>query len=288
MKGTIAGGVLMLAASLAVAATETDRRTVVICAPGFPGDTESAQPTMDAFALAAAAAAEWPAGSLRAVYHQTEQGGLDRIAGDDVVLAIVPLPFLLGPGAGLDLRPALLAETASGGDGVWSLAARRGAVASAAALDGWEITGRPGYAPAFVRGPILGEWGRLPEGARITATTAVLGALRRAAAGEKVAVLLDAAQTASLPSLPFAEELEVVARSGELPGAVLCSVGDRLPAGEADALFRGLLRLHKSPAGEEALQGMRMKRFRKLDEEALEAARRSYREASGSAPDRAP
>ncbi len=284
MKGTIVGGVLMMSASLAVAATDANPRTMVICAPGFPGDTESAQPTMDAFALAAAAAAEWSAGSLRAVYHPTEQGGLDRIAGDDVALVIVPLPFFLRTGERFDLRPALLAENASGTEEIWSLAARRGAVASAAALEGWEITGRPGYAPAFVRGPILGEWGRLPDSTRITATSGVLGALRRAAAGEKVAVLLDAAQTASLSSLPFAGDLEIVARSGRLPGGVLCTVGDRLQDGAADAFIRGMLRLHRSQAGEEALAGMRLKRFRKLDEEALEAARRSYREAIGRAP----
>jgi hypothetical protein len=274
---------LLLAGVLMLAAT-TAPRTVVICAPGYPGETETAQPTMDAFARAAADAADWPAGSLRAVYHQTEQGGLDRIARDDVALAIVPLPFLLRAGDRLDLEPVLLAETASGMEQVWSLAARRGAVASASALDGWEITGRPGYAPAFVRGPILGEWGSLPDSVTITATSGVLRALRRAAAGDEIAVLLDAGETKALASLPFAKELEVVARSRPLPGVVLCSVGDRLPESEAVTLFRGLLRLHQSAAGVEALQGMRMKRFRKLDQAALDAARRSYREADRSAP----
>jgi len=61
-----------------------------------------------------------------------------------------------------------------------------------------------------------------------------------------------------------------------------------LSSGEADAFRQGLLRLHRSPAGEEALAGMRLKRFHKLDEKALEAARRSYDEAKESAPDRAP
>src|SRR6059036_784782 len=42
-------------------------RTLVVCAPGYPGTTEEAQPTMDAFARAAEAAAGWPAGSLHAV-----------------------------------------------------------------------------------------------------------------------------------------------------------------------------------------------------------------------------
>jgi hypothetical protein len=288
MKCVTVGGLLIMATGLAVSVADVAPRTVVICAPGFPGDTESARTTMEAFARAASEAAEWPDGSLRAVYHPDEQGGLERLAGDDVVLAIVPLPLFLRSGERFDLRPVLQIENSSGPDEIWSLAARRGALPSPTVLDGWEITGSPGYAPAFVRGPILGEWGELPDGARITATSSVLGALRRAAAGEKVAVLLDTPQTASLSSLPFAQDLEVVARSGRLPGAVLCTVGDRLPAAEADAFLQGLLRLHRTPAGEEALAGMRLKRFRKLDEKGLEAARRSYLEAKGSAPDHTP
>lgn len=288
MRCVTVGGLLILATGLVLSAADVAPRTVVICAPGFPGDTESARTTMEAFARASAEAAEWPDGSLRAVYFPDEQGGLDRLAGDDVVLAIVPLPLFLRSGERFDLRPALQIENSTGTEEVWSLAAQRGALPSPAALDGWEITGRPGYAPAFVRGPVLGEWGRLPEGARITATSSVLGALRRAAAGEKVAVLLDAAQTASLSSLPFAQDLELVARSGRLPGGVLCTVGDRLPAAEADAFLQALLRLHQAPAGEEALAGMRLKRFRKLDEKGLDAVRRSYLEAKESAPDHAP
>jgi hypothetical protein len=287
MKGMMAGVLLIVALGL-VAAAGAAPRTVVICAPGFPGDTEAARTTMEAFARAAADAAQWPEGSLDAVYHQTEEGGLGRLAGDDAVLAIVPLPFFLRNGDRFHLRPALQIENTTGPEEVWSLAARRGAVASPASLDGWEITGRPGYAPAFVRGPVLGRWGSLPAGVRITPTASVLAGLRRAAAGEKVAVLLDAAQTASLPSLPFAKDLEIVATSGRLPGGVLCTVGDRLPAAEADAMIAGLMDLHRGPAGQEALAGMRLKRFRKLDGEALEAARSAYEKAGGGAANRAP
>jgi hypothetical protein len=192
------------------------------------------------------------------------------------VLAIVPLPFLLRHGERFALRPVLQIENTTGPEEVWSLAARRGAVASPAALAGWELTGRPGYAPAFVRGPVLGGWGPLPAGVRITATASVLG------------VLLDAAQTASLPSLPFARDLEIVATSGRLPGGVLCTVGDRLPAAEIDSMVAGLLDLHRTPAGEEALAAMQLKRFRKLDAPALEAARRAYHAAGGGAADPAP
>src|SRR5512137_188895 len=69
--------------------------TLVVCAPGYPGSTEEAQPAMDAFAAAAGAAAAWPSGDLQAVYFETEAGGIERLAREDAGLALVPLPFFL-------------------------------------------------------------------------------------------------------------------------------------------------------------------------------------------------
>ncbi len=132
MKSTIATVVLLVFAVPAAAEVPATPRMLVFCAPGYAGDTESAQPTMDLFASAVASAAGWPAGNLQAVYHQTERGGLDRIAGEDAALAIVSLSFLLRAGERLGLRPKLLIEMFSEGGGVWSLAARRGALSSAA------------------------------------------------------------------------------------------------------------------------------------------------------------
>ena len=53
--------------------------TLVFCAPGYPGGAGDAQPLVDQFASAAAAASGWPAGSLAAVYDPTEEGGLAKL-----------------------------------------------------------------------------------------------------------------------------------------------------------------------------------------------------------------
>jgi len=140
----------------------------------------------------------------------------------------------------------------------------------------WEITGTAGYAPEFVRGPILGGWGALPATARVTYTANVLSALRRAAAGESVAVVLDRSQAKTMESLPFAADLEVVARSEPMPGTILCSVGSRLPPKQGDALLHGLSILHTRPDSAELLKTMRLVRFEPVDRAALDAARRSY------------
>jgi hypothetical protein len=158
----------------------------------------------------------------------------------------------------------------------WSLVARKGKVGSPAALDGFTILSSAGFAPAFVRGTALGGWGKLPASVRVEFSAAVLSALRRAAAGEPVAVLLDGAQSAALAGLPFAADLEVVARSPELPAGVVAAVGRRLPAARWTRLTAALRELQADPAGAEALAGIRMSRFVPLDAAALDAARRAY------------
>jgi hypothetical protein len=255
--------------------------TLVVCAPGYPGSTAEAQPTLDAFAAAASEAAGWPAGRLGGVYHETEQGGLERIRKPDAAFALVPFPFLLEHGQALKLAPRL-AALQKGGEAseVWSLVAKKGRVTGPASLAGWQVASLAGYAPGFVRGA-LGPFGRLPESAKVVPTGQVLSLLRKAAAGEDVALLLDRAQAEALPSLPFAADLEVVARSAPLPGALLCAVGKRASPSVAKALEAGLLRMKDAPAGAAALDGIRLAGFAPLDAAGLAAARRLTGPASG-------
>ena len=112
----------------------------------------------------------------------------------------------------------------------WSLVAGKGAVTGPASLAGFELLSLAGNTPRFVRGPALGDWGKLPQDLKIVFSGALLSGLRRAAAGEKVALLLDRGQTAALATLPSAPQLEVVTRSPPLPVSVLCAIGNRLPA----------------------------------------------------------
>jgi len=267
---------LALALTLLPLAGAAAPRVLVICAPGYPGTTAQAKPVMDAFAAAAERAAGWPAGSLRAVYHEKMEPGLARLAQDDAALALVPLPFYLQHAQALKLVPRLQVVRASGASETWSLVAKKGAVRSAASLAGWEISGSPGYAPAFVRGPVLGAWGALPPSATLKFAPAILSALRRAAAGENVAVLVDSAQSSALASLPFAADLETVHRAKPLPGTLLCSVGDRGKGPGIEALLKALPTLNEKPEGEEVLKTMQMVRFERADLGAIEAARKAF------------
>ena len=265
---------LALAVALAAApvkAAADPPVTFVACAPGYPGTTEEAQPSMDAFAAAVATRAAWAPGQVLAVYVPTEKEGLTRIRG--AAVALVPMPFFVQHGAALGLTPRLAVEQKGLGPGErWTLVAKKGRVAKAADLAGMTVLSIAGYAPGFVRG-VLGPAWHLPESTKVAESAQVLSALRKVVKGEDVAVLLDGAQGGALPTLPFAAELEVLARSEPLPAALVTTVGKRLGSARWATMEKALLSLPADPAGASALDAIRMVRFTPVDPAVLAAVR---------------
>src|SRR3984957_12614099 len=235
--------------------------TLVFCAPGYPGGTGDAQPYVDGFAKAAAAAAGWPTGSLVAVYDPTEEGGLAKLGAADAVLAFVPYPFYVEHAAQLHLAPLVQADlTSIAPQQRWTLVAKSGRITGPSSMAGFTILSVAGYAPDFVRHSALEGWA-LPPDVKIESTGQVLSALRRAAAGEPVAVLLDQTQAAALPSLPFAKDLGTVMQSPELPVAIIAVVGSKVDAARARALQTGLLKMGHAPGTGESLNSLRLHGF---------------------------
>jgi hypothetical protein len=227
--------------------------TLVFCAPGYPGGAGDAQPLLDQFTRAAVTTSGWPAGSLTAVYDPTEEGGLVKLGQADAVLAFVPYPFFVQHAAQLHLTPLVQADMADiGPQQRWTLVAKSGRITGPASMSGYTLLSVAGYAPDFVRHSALEGWA-LPSDVKIEATGQVLSALRRVAAGESVAVLLDQTQMAALPSLPFAAQIKAVTQSPELPVAVIAVVDSRLAAARARALQEGLLKMGHTPGSADAL-----------------------------------
>ena len=235
--------------------------TLVFCAPGYPGGAGDAQPLIDQFTNAAVAISGWPPGSLAAVYDPTEEGGLAKLGSADAVLAFVPYPFFVEHAAQLHLTPLVQADVADvGPQQRWTLVARSGHVTGPASMSGYTILSVAGYAPNFVRHIALEGWA-LPSDVKIESTGQILSALRRVAAGDRVAVLLDQTQAAALPSLPFASELTVVTQSPELPVAIIAVVDSRVTAGRARALQAGLLKIGRVSGSADSLAPLRLHGF---------------------------
>lgn len=270
--------VLVAAAFGAVAAAAApEKQLLVVCSPGSPGSTDEAQPRMDTFASALSTAAGTP---IAAVYDPSDAGGVRRLEGAG--MAIVSLPFFLEHEKELGLH-ARLEVVQKGRPALerWALVAQKGKVTSAAALAGFTIVSNAAFAPAFVRGSVLGAYGTLPANVKLVQSGAVLSSLRRAANGEPIAVVLDGPQEASLASLPFGAKLEVVTRSPPMPAGLVVTVNSRMPEKTWSAIEAALKNLASERGGATALEALQMDKFVPVDERALDTARKAYAGVSG-------
>jgi len=255
--------------------TATPRYVVVFCAPGYPGTTVQAQPTMDAFARALEKAAGWPAGHLGAVYYESEGGGLERLKKDDAAVAVTTLPFFFQNADKSSLTPRLLAEQRGATTERWSLVAHKERVKRPADLDGWELAGPAGYAPDLVRA-MLKDWGELPATTKIKYAPAPMGSMRRAVEGENVAVLMEPEQIEAIfPSHPFAQDLEVVTASSPVPGSVVSVVTGHIGEADAEKMLDGLARLPSIPEGVESLKTLKVDKFVPTPPKALAGMKRT-------------
>src|ERR1700730_8949268 len=246
---------------------------LVVCAPGSPGSTADAQPAMDALARSIAKAAHLPPDSMAAVYESTEAGCLRRLGGKDAALLLATLPFYLAHEQELRLAPRLSAMP-QGGEALQRCTLVTGKELPAS-LEGYTVQSSAGYSKRFVHAVAPD----LPVRVEIQPAGAVLSGLRRAANGEKIALLLDASEAAALSTLPFAASLAPVETSSPVPVAVIATVAKRMDEPRWKELEAVFIRLAEDRAARDALDGVRMAGFLPLDEKALAAARAAYRRA---------
>ncbi len=275
---TLAALLVASAAFPGAALADAGAIDALFCAPGYPGTTEQAAPTMERFAGVLAAGMGVDRSRVRAVYHETEAGCLAALEELRPSLVLATLPFWLEHRVEGALRPVLLAVPPTGATESWALVAKRGRVAAADDLEGFSVESIAGFSPAFVRGPALSAWGALPDGASVTFTARALSSLRRVAGGEDVAVLLDGGQAAAIERLPFAADLEVVARSPEMPAYLVC---DRGPGSLAREAVDALAGLDRTPDGRGALDEIRLERFESLPVGALDRVTVLFDRAAG-------
>jgi hypothetical protein len=255
----------------AVAGATQDAQ-LVVCSPGSPGTTDDAQPAMDTLAAAVSAAA---GGAITAVYDPSDAGGAKRI--EKAGVAIVSLPFFLKHEKELGLH-ARLEAVQEGRPALerWALVAQKERIKDANALAGFTIVSSTAFAPAFVRGSVLSGFGTLPGDVKLVQSGSVVSALRRAAAGDAVAVVLDGPQQTSLASLPFASRLDVVTHSPPMPAGLVVTVDARIPAKTWSSIEAALLALATDRTGAAALAAIHVARFAPLDDQALATARKAY------------
>jgi hypothetical protein len=270
-------GVLAASATMVDAAPPPgEKQPLVVCSPGSPGKTDEAQPRMDAFSAAVSARAGV---ALAAVYDPTNDGGVARFAAAGV--GLVSLPFFLQHEKDLALH-ARITAVAKGRPALerWGLVVAKGKVKSAAELASFTINTNLAFSPGFVRGVVIGSLGPLPATAKITQSSSVLSALRHAADGDPVAVVVDGTTEASLASLPFASKLEVVAHSAPAPAGIVVTIDAKMPDKTWAGIEKAMLGMSGDKSAATALDAIQMTGFVALDAKALDAARKAFADAS--------
>jgi hypothetical protein len=268
------GGAFALAAVTghAAPAPAPPAHTLVVCAPGSPGSTDDARPRMDALAAAVSARAGT---RIAASYEPSEDACVAQLASTG--FGLVSLPFFLAHERELALVPRLQV-VARGRPGLdrWALVGPRGRISGPSALAGYTIVSSAAYAPGFIRGVVLGGFGAVPASVKLEQSSAVLSALRRAANGEPVAVVLDGTQQAALASLPLASQLQVIAQSPPVPAGLVVTVDARIPARPWSEIERALVGLASDRAVAPVLGAVEVARFEPVDAAALAQARRAF------------
>jgi hypothetical protein len=246
--------------------------TLVVCSPGSPGTSDEARARMNAFAAAVSARGGT---RIAAIYEPAEDACVERLG--SAALGLVSLPFFLAHEHELGLVPRLQV-VAAGRPALdrWALVGPRGRISGPGALAGTTIVSSAAYAPAFIRGVVVGGAGAVPADVKLEQSTAVLSALRRAASGASIAVVLDGTQLAQLGSLPFASRLQVIAQSPPVPAGLVVTVGARVPAGTWSGIERALIGLSSDRAATPVLGAIELARFEPVDGGALAQARRAF------------
>ncbi|HEX5064073.1 MAG TPA: PhnD/SsuA/transferrin family substrate-binding protein [Kofleriaceae bacterium] len=263
--------VAVLAVGAIAVAAAPGKLLLVICSPGSPGSTEEAQPRIDAFARALSAKAGT---TITAVYEPTEAGGVKQLGG--AAVGVVSLPFFLVHEKDLGMHARLVAvQEGRPALESWVLVAQKGRIHKAEELAGFTIASSAAFAPGFVRAATAGL-GALPANVKLQEMTAVLSSLRRAAAGEPIAVLLDGPQAGALKSLAFADKLDVVTRSPAWPAGIVVSLDARMPAKAWAPIQTALTGLAADRAAAQTLAAIQIAKFVALDEKSLASARQAY------------
>ena len=112
MKKLVLAAWIAVLVALLTGAKASSPVALVVCAPGYPGNTEQAQPTMDAFAGNVESRAGWKKGRLTATYYETADAGVEAMKAADAAVALVPLSLFAQYADALGLEPRLLAVPA--------------------------------------------------------------------------------------------------------------------------------------------------------------------------------
>ena len=192
--------------------------------------------------------AGWEPGSTSTDYFNRETEALEHIADEPPAFLLTTPGFYLSHREGLGLVPINQVLIEGRDTHRFFIVARKGSVETLADLRGGTLLGSP-LAEAFFVEAIVLE-GQLDLDDAVDARYGrALGSLRKLSTGETDAVILDAMEYSGLPSLPFADSLETIFTSREIPNTGIFYLEGTAKAADIEALRRASVDFCSSEEG---------------------------------------
>lgn len=202
------------------AAAGAPRLSLLVCYPGGTVDPAQARPHLEKMLGVLERLGGWGAGSIRSTFSAEANECRRRLAEDRPALVILSLELFLEQRQSHSLLPLVRPSIAGRVTEQWRVLVRRGTAHSLADLRGRKLGGTPVANLQLLRRVVLS--GKIAPADpssyfELEPSRLALRSLRRLAAGELDAVLVDGLQYTALAALPFAAELEPVFTSAPLP-----------------------------------------------------------------------
>ena len=195
---------------------------VLICQINGPGNTQQAQPTVDAFLRRLEAVAAWPADSLTGVYHNDEASCLNYVRKQRPAFVAVDAATYLSRRRRWALRP--LAQLGDFEQQQFYVLAGAGGPRQVGQLEGKRVVSVAGLDRKFLSNVILGR-GVAVDRLELKSVRRPLKAVRLLARKKVDAAIVDSRTFKHLAELPFAKALSEIGRSRKLPRLVLAAAG---------------------------------------------------------------
>lgn len=213
---------------------------------------------------------------LEAAYFTTNEAAAAYVRKHKDGFVLGGLGFFLSQRKSLKLVPLARLAGKSGDREEFAVVVRKGRYASLDSLRGKTLTGSvladdARYVDRFALGGKLAtkDFVRTP-------TTRPLSALRKLAAGEGDAVLLNRAQHEALATTPLAAQLDVIFRSGRVPTVGLMMAATPRTRALRERIVHAVTKLCDTPKGAPVCQTYGITGFQPMGEDALADAIATY------------
>ena len=225
--------------------------TVLVCYPGGSVRTLDAKSAMDSMLRVLEENGGWASGTMTSLFTSNIEDSEEFLSVQKPQFAITTLGTFLQYREKLNLTPLVQPRIQGSSLDKYRIVVRRGTFNTVEELKGKTLAGLLVEEPVFLNRVIF--QGRVDPVSffALKSSRRVLRSLRDLAKGDLDAVIINSQQYSALGSLPFADELQVIFTSEEIPLAGVVANGQMTTADERNRFSHALLKMCEHQDGKQ-------------------------------------